>query len=247
MIKEELGLNPINTGIYASIGLIYMMESSLTYIQSGDIVVVTPEYHHFYGTFAYGDEQLLRTVMDVSPSDKMKLRKEQWLNFVFYLPRYAFSKFAPYEYFNVTESNLYGVNSFNEYGDHDTHWNLRKQPFLPSKPITEQFNYLVLNELYDFSKKLEEKGAFLFIAFPGFQAASFENNRVQIMKLEEELKKKDFSLLGTPERYMMPDSLMFNTSYHLSKEGVDYRTQLLIDDIKNNESLKRILNNKKIK
>jgi hypothetical protein len=29
----------------------------------------------------------------------------------------------------------------------------------------------------------------------------------------------------------MPDSMMFNTPYHLLKTGVDYRTQLLIEDI----------------
>lgn len=29
----------------------------------------------------------------------------------------------------------------------------------------------------------------------------------------------------------MPSSFMFNTPYHFTKQGVDYRTQLLIDDL----------------
>lgn len=30
----------------------------------------------------------------------------------------------------------------------------------------------------------------------------------------------------------MPDSLMFDSPYHLLKKGVDYKTQLLIEDLK---------------
>ena len=29
---------------------------------------------------------------------------------------------------------------------------------------------------------------------------------------------------------MIPDKMMFNTPYHLNKNGVDYRTSLLIED-----------------
>lgn len=238
MIKDSLGLNPINTGIHASIGLIYMMDNTLPYIQSGDIVVVAPEYTQFYGVDAYGGEELLRTIMEISPSDLIKLRKEQWANIIRYIPKYSISKFKPTEYFNVKESDIYGVNSFNEYGDVYTHWKLQKQKFSPWGYISGQFNYSVINQLYKFKKKLKEKGAVLFVTFPGFQSASFEKNRTQIMRIEVELKKRDFSLLGTPERYIIPDSLMFDTPYHLSKKGVDYRTQLLIDDLKKQECIK---------
>ena len=68
MIKDSLNLNPIDTGIHGNIGLIYMMDNTLPYIKSGDIVVVSPEYQEFYGTVAYGKEELLRTIIDISPS-----------------------------------------------------------------------------------------------------------------------------------------------------------------------------------
>ena len=48
MIKDSLGLNPVNTGLHASLGLKYMLDNTYRYIKKGDIVVVAPEYEHFY-------------------------------------------------------------------------------------------------------------------------------------------------------------------------------------------------------
>jgi hypothetical protein len=39
-------------------------------------------------------------------------------------------------------------------------------------------------------------------------------------------------VMGSPERYVMPETLMFDTPYHLIKKGVDLRTELMIEDIK---------------
>ena len=38
-------------------------------------------------------------------------------------------------------------------------------------------------------------------------------------------------MLGYPERYKIPNNMMYNTPYHLTKEGVDLRTQRLIEDL----------------
>lgn len=232
MIQDALNMNPINTGIHASIGLIYMMDTTLPYIRYGDIVVVIPEYVQFYGTYAYGGNELLRTVMDVSPSDLSKLNQKQWQNILKYFPKYALTKLMPNEYINVKEDDIYGVNSFNKYGDVYTHWQLEKQEFESENSIDKPFNTLVINELYNFEQKLLKKGAIMLVSFPGYQSSAFAKNRQQISRVEAELKKKKFALLGTPEEFMIPEDLMFNTSYHLTKEGVDYRTMLLIDYIR---------------
>ena len=74
LIKDSLKLNPINAGIHASIGLIYMLSNSLEFIKKGDIVVLVPEYQQFYGDAAFGSEgeELTRTIFDVNKS-KFKL------------------------------------------------------------------------------------------------------------------------------------------------------------------------------
>ncbi len=233
MIKDSLGVNPINTGIHASIGLIYMMDNSINYIRSGDVVIISPEYEQFYGNFAYGKEELLRTVCEVnSLHDAKQLRKQQWLNIAEFLPVLSFSKFKPSEYLNIKRNNIYSRNSFNQYGDVYTQWDLKQENFASDGPITDHFNNNIIEELHKYKIILQEKGAILFITFPDFQSTSFNKNKAQIAKVQSELKKNGFLLLGNPEKYKMPDSLMFNTPYHLLKVGVDLRTRLLIEDIR---------------
>jgi hypothetical protein len=232
MVKDSLGMNPINTAVTAGLGLIYMLDVTERYVRRGDVVVVAPEYAYFFGSFAYGNESLLRTVMDVSRSDLRLLRIQHWVNLVRYIPRYSFSKLKLSEYYLIKGADVYGVDSFNKYGDVDYHWDLPQREFEPFKPDSKPFKYSVIEKLSDFEKRIKAKGAVLFITFPGYQDISYENRKERIVKVEEALKKKGFTLLGTPERYKMPGSFMFNTPYHLTKQGLDYRTQLLIDDLK---------------
>ncbi|GJM34354.1 MAG: hypothetical protein DHS20C18_33550 [Saprospiraceae bacterium] len=232
MVKDSLGLNPVNTGIHASIGLIFMMNEALPYIRRGDIVVVAPEYDHFFGTFAYGKEELLRTIFDVDRSGYKNLKVRQVLNIIGFLPKYSLTKFNPLEYFDLDESDVYSVHSFNQYGDTYAHWGMQPQIFDAYKQITGDFNDAVVEELVQFRVALEGKRAKLFMTYPGLQRVSFQNSIDQINKVDEALKDKGFSILGTPERYIMEDSMLFNSPYHLTKKGLDYRTKLFIEDYK---------------
>ena len=232
MIKDSLDLNPINTGIHAGIGLIYMMESTLPYIREGDIVVLVPEYSQFLDDNSYGGLELFRTIMDVKKSDLFKLNLKQFFGILKYFPNYALSKMNYHEYFNVEESDIYSVDSFNEFGDVNAHWKMKKQDFYPIVKNSENLNYSVFDEIVKFERKIKEKKAILFISYPGLQKTSFENLKEEIKNIEKIYKENNFIILGTPERYMMPESMMFNTPYHLLKSGVDLRTSLLIEDIK---------------
>jgi hypothetical protein len=70
------------------------------------------------------------------------------------------------------------------------------------------------------------------LTFPALQQTSFELEKEKIKAIEKELRKRDLLLIGTPERYVIPDTLIFDTPYHLTKTGVDLRTRLLIEDLK---------------
>jgi hypothetical protein len=232
MIKDSLFLNPINTAIHASIGIKYMIDNTLDYIQDGDIVVLVPEYTHFYRSLNFGSEELLRTILDVDLIKIKHLNSHQILNIIPFIPKYSLTKLAPTEYINVKENNVYSVNSFNQFGDTYTHWGLQQQDFFPYGPIKDEFNYEVIKYFEEFSFAVKEKGGILLVSFPGFQETSFNNSKEQILKVEQELLNSNLVVIGSPNRYKIPDSLMFNTPYHLNKNGVDYRTKMIIDDIK---------------
>jgi hypothetical protein len=69
------------------------------------------------------------------------------------------------------------------------------------------------------------------VSYPGFQDKSFYKSIDIIREVQKEYER-NFTVLGTPERYMMPDSLMFDSPYHLTRQGVERRTKLLVEDIR---------------
>jgi len=249
-IKDSLNINPINTAIHASIGIKYMLENTMEYAKKNDIIIIVPEYSHFYRDWNEGSNELFRTIFDCN---KMKLRLlnlRQIYNCLPYTRSFILSKFNIYEYLNVQESGVYSVNAFNKYGDVDAHWNLgdRHNEFIPNKPIDiTKYNPKVMIEIKNIANKLQEKGCILFISYPCFQESPFNNSREVIRKIEEEYQANGFTVLGTPQKYMMPDSLMFDAAYHINKQGVERRTKLVIEDLKivlnNIDSLKILKKN----
>ena len=234
MLKEELGYSPVNTAIHASIGLDFMTDSVIDYVRPGDILIISPEYSQFYGRYTYGGEELLRTVMDVDRNAIKILNLNQWLNILEFLPKYSFSKIKPSEYFfqRTEKIGIYQRRSFNQYGDVYIHWTLRNEKFEPYPRIEGKFNSRTIEMLLEFEKKIDEKGAVLYLTYPGIQDKTYWILEDQIKLVEEELILAGLNILGTPVRYKMPEVLMYNTPYHLNREGVEYRTSLLIEDLR---------------
>lgn len=232
MIKDSLKMNPINTGIHAGIGLQYMIENTLRYVKKGDVIVLIPEYEHFYLDYNSGSEELLRMAFDVDIANLQFMNIWQMENIVSIMPKYATSKLNPTEYFNVVESDVYSVNSFNNYGDAVAHYGMPKRDFPATQNFKDEFNSDVIEKLKKFQLEIERNGAKLIVSYPAFQDISYANCEKKIKRVQKEYEINDFSILGTPERYKCPDAMMFNTPSHLNKQGVDHRTKLFIEDFK---------------
>lgn len=230
-IKDSLRLNPINTAIHASIGIKFMIDNTLPYIRSGDVVVLVPEYTHYFRSLNYGSEELLRTILDIDINEIKHLNLNQVANMISFLPKYGLSKFKPTEYLNGGDSEIYSVNSFNQYGDTCTHWNMEKREFPPLKSLRGSFNPDVIKYFEEFDIAVKSRGGTLFVSFPCLQESSFKNSLTSIKKVDKELLKSSLIVIGSPDRYMMDDALMFNTPWHLNKKGVEYRSALLINDV----------------
>jgi hypothetical protein len=237
ILKDSLKLNPVNMSIHGSIGLKYMLRNALRFIRKNDIVVVSPEYQQFYGDNADGKKELLTIVFDVSPDTRHLLDFKQSISLLKSLPDYCVEKFDPFAYQrrkrDTVETGIYGKLSYNSYGDACKHWGVPRSPVMPMT-IDGELNENVFELLDDFRKQTELKQAKLFITFPGYQDMSFKQSVPQINLIEKRLRADAFVLLGTPERYKMPDSLMFDTPYHLTYPGVKLRTNLLVADLKKN-------------
>ncbi|MGI4750400.1 MAG: hypothetical protein ACRYFB_07190 [Janthinobacterium lividum] len=235
-IQDSLPIHPVNTGIHINIGLKYMLENTLPYIKQGDIIVISAEYQQFYGDLADGEAELFSLVTDIVPQSRKLLDYKQYFKLIQLLPQFAQTKLQPrflfLKYPLDTIVGRYDRKAFNHFGDATAHWKLPAENPKPYATITASFNNDILQKLIQFKDAIRQKKAQLYITFPGYQASSYKNNITQIKQVQQKLKDNSFILISTPEEYMIPDSLIFDTPYHLTKKGVDLRTNLLIKDLK---------------
>ncbi|WP_107827315.1 hypothetical protein ABZR88_17815 [Mucilaginibacter yixingensis] len=235
MIKDSLHLNPVNTGVEATLGLKYMLRNALRYIKPGDIIVVCAEYNQFYNKFMDGQYELLPIIFEVSPDTKNLLDARQYCSLLTYAPSYIASKLNPLSYwvrFDNNATNVYGNKAFNAYGDVYLHWTQPSEQVSPYGAITGNLDKDTFTELRQFEAELKQRNARLLISFPPYQQRAYDNSPNQIALIAQKLKDNHFELLGSPQSYLFPDSMLFNTSYHLNRQGVTRWTNQTISNLK---------------
>jgi hypothetical protein len=231
ILRDKLQRQPINYGNHVNLGLMYMLADVAPYVQKEDIVILAPEYIHYYGRMAYGREELLRTVIDVDGFNVRGLSWQQINSIYRFLPKYCLQKFFPNEYFNVYFGSVYIANSLNSFGDVISHWN-QPQPKSPKDdPSVTTYNTEVMPAIESFAKQVTQRGGYFLITFPGIQENFFNQIREQAQYVYQQYKERNFCILGYPERYIIPDTMIFDTVYHLTKAGMEYRTNLLLADL----------------
>jgi len=180
--------------------------------------------------------ELFSLVTDVAPQTKNLLDYKQYLKLIQLIPEFAQTKLRPrfmfYKFPKDTIVGVYDRKAFNAYGDAVVHWKFPGENPKPYPAINESFNNDALQALVNFKNAVAQKKAKLYITFPGYQYSSYKVSVDAIKQVQQKLKDSGLMLISTPKEFMMPDSLMFDTPYHLTKKGVDYRTGLLIGDLK---------------
>lgn len=253
VIEEQFNYPVVNMGIHAGIGLRYMILEAKPYLKKGDIVVIGAEYEQFVvnGTF-YGQGTLPPLLFDIHKADYKKLDLKSTL--------YLFSQIVYYDLTKIrafvgsekkhekidtiynkevienhkifTTENVYARDGFNKYGDIMSHWNLE----FPNHVINEKHTInLPSDEVFDFlsnfKKEMDNKGIKVIFVPPPYHVDCFKRNQKNIMKIAKKLEEYHLDYIAPPKRYSFADSLFFDTMYHLTKKGVDKRTQYLIEDI----------------
>jgi len=232
LIKDSLEYNVINTGIHAGLGLKYILEDIGPKLKSNDICIIIPEYEQFYGAAPYGSEQLLRMIFDVSLTNAKKLNWSQIKIIYRFIPQYVKSKLVIKNYYRSTLIIPYRHTAFNEYGDAYLHWDRQKVDY-KTHPMKDEgnFNYDFFNYFVSYIHELEKKGIIVYISFPGIEEISYSHNGL-INGVYANLQKSDIKLLGTPEDFTIPESMTYDTPYHLTRKGIEKRTNALIHFLK---------------
>lgn len=238
IISDTFHIPVVNMGVHAGLGLEFILNDIKNYIKKGDVIVLMPEYEHFYTDNYYGEMELVSYIFDVDKSAQKTIEPQQWQHLIKYLPTYSAKKIKNYIPSLLSKSSpvvdIYHKESFNEYGDAYLHWTLPNQPFLEAKQNTgkEQLNTIVIEKIKSFKQLANTNGCPFYIFPPVIDKISYDHQSTMINKITEELKNNQIAFEVNPLNYRYEKDLFFNSYYHLNKKGVEIRTLQFIQELK---------------
>jgi len=234
-ISDSLKLDVINCAIHAGYGLKYIIDDVKPFIKKNDVVVLIPEYEHYLNDAFWGQTALLESI-NVYPNNINKLDYRQSLTLVKKIPRHALKKIMVFPFSLIkkkVQGGPYHRSAFNKLGDITAHWEVAKKASFERKTIEGPINEESIHYIKEFSNYLALEECSLFISFPSLCRNSFNSSQAIINSIFENIKETKIPYLGSPDRYSFPDSMYFDSYYHLHKEAQLKRSNLLIEDLKN--------------
>ncbi|HJV77756.1 MAG TPA: hypothetical protein VJ602_05175, partial [Paludibacter sp.] len=240
-IEDSLHMPVVNMGLHAGLGLKFMIDEVKSSVKKGDVVVLSPEYHHFFGNnLLDGEKVLVALLFDVNRKDLKYITFSQAIHLIPFTVGYSVSKLMRKE-MDVMDENVnnefeknYKRNSFNKYGDEVMHWNYPNQSIhqMAGTTASESISLSTLDLIRNFDHSLSSRGARLIVIPPAFMHSSFIGYANVIDKIETGLKEQHTPFAIKPASFAFPDSLFFNTVYHLNRQGVEERTDSIIQLMK---------------
>jgi hypothetical protein len=241
LVEAEISMPVVNLGMHAGAGLRFMLNHSQDLVREGDIVVLSPEYAHFYdrspSTYD-GQDELLTMVLDVYPAARGDLSLDHWLALSRYMPNYVGNKyFSFFRYWLKPKTRkgkftVYMRDQLNAWGDVVGHLPGKNQPFPAVGEEQFEVDPRVLPHLNRYAEALREQGAQVYLTPTAFQASSYRNTQATVEAIEHAWHEKvDIEVLGNPWRYRFPDDMFWDSPEHLNRHGRELRTKYLIADL----------------
>jgi hypothetical protein len=242
LIHAKTNLPVVNMGLNGGLGLRYMLEEVKPDIGPGDMIIISPEYEHWYGSLLDGDLNLL-WVMQIRPAFiKFLSSRAQLAILLKYLPEFMQEKFL--ELLPAKPDPVYNRAAFNQYGDFVNHLTLSAPAHLNGikRLEDEAYNPQTPAVIRAFTAFAKQRGASVVYMFPPLAQTqfAFKDNQQAIQHLYTEIKKlPDLTVVGTPEDFVFPDNLFFDTVYHLHAAGRTIRSERVVT------TLLEVLHNKR--
>lgn len=225
-ISDSLGVNVQNTAVHAGIGLRFMLDEVISRVHEGDVIVIMPEYSQFYKVYEGKDSgPLTDAVVYSGPKAWKLLNVTQLGNVLGGIPSHILSRSDKVG----TDKWTYSALNFNEWGDESAHWS---EPAPGAKnPVTLAVGKVNDKFLDDFAGKIEalhNRGCEVRLFWPITIRSNYEANRKAIAEISNALGRRGISFDSAPDALVQPDSLAFDTPYHINGEGVQLATDGLI-------------------
>lgn len=225
-IADSLGVNVINAGLHAGVGIKFMLDDVAEYVREGDVVVIAPEYQHFYQSI---DPQTLAIVQSIAGWEKMRLLDMSQVKEILRgLPAVVYHRPDKAEYYEY-----YNLQSFNEWGDVSRHWmdSTCIKPIPVTTAIEAPFDENVSRH---FITKLGEikQSATVCVIPPVCRQSAFDAMGKAPSEVEHFLLENGIPFIVHPQEHVLDNNYALDTDYHMNARGVEMFTTMVIDELR---------------
>ena len=221
-LTKNVGVLTLNSGIHASVGFMHFIKNVEDAVDKNmDLIVISPEY----------------SIID---GDSFFSRTKEFCEIALYVRR-SF----PLECIGYTSAKLLGILStidrfsgeyrrdgFNDFGDYI---NRKQGKNMIGKTVDDVCDGWTIKDLESryvpFMKKLERRG-FRLLYVPTFVPANACKSPEKVKKFHKILKENFGVKQKENVQLLFDDKYFYDTSYHLTHDGVNLKTKIFEDHIK---------------
>jgi hypothetical protein len=234
-IGKKMNRCGFNLGVHAGLGIIFMVNQVMKLAKPGDVIVVSTEYYLSEAEIPL-KASVIQSMPDLAPyfeidgTQIIALRFEMFSKWFYDRARRIQATVGEGKMSVLRKDNnqYYRKNGFSPYGDYVLHLNQARPWGIFTTYDYEKKDYSTEIACLNKLKSLENKGVKVYYAFPAYVDTDFEKNQIALRDFEKQLRKGLlFPILGRPDDFLYPDSLFFDTAYHLGKTGREKRAETM--------------------
>jgi hypothetical protein len=255
-ISDSLHMPVMNMGLHLGLGISYCLSETEMVAKKGDVVVWSFEYYKTDKSAINGDNVIKAITYHALPEiyDYLSWKdKAGFLQFKYFYYQGLNKRLHKIyreaaklisgpgdSYPNEADSSMfeYKRTVFNKNGDIYTHLYVKPEnSILRNKSADYEIKegYAEEIELMNAcATRLKNKGVKVYYFFPSFAQSEVEHNRAKLDTLEYEYKKMLVApVINSISGSAYPDSLFYNTIFHLNTVGREQNTRKIITLLKN--------------
>ena len=232
-IQNSFDLPVINMGLHGDVGLRFMLNEVQPVLREGDIVLLFPEYEHFYEISLDGLPRELGSVVKFCPECLSAVNTPgQLLNLAAGILQTSEGDLLRMIRRPEKPDHVYSRQAFNQWGDVVSH--LEKADKLrPNNHVYEievSSAHPAIDLLNSFYESENGINAEIFFLFPAIPIDEYKAQEAEFLAVHDLiLSDLKIPILGTPQDFVYPEDFFYDTVYHLNRVGRDARTDHVIE------------------
>ena len=240
-IEEEIELPVVNLGLSVGLGMDFIVNEIIDVAGEGDIIIFSITFFEnidgMYSLKRHTAQHFPKAnrYFSFNLSEEFTIHSRRLRDNLIAAAYTMMGRSSPsVETNNLFESeSIYIRSGFNRYGDFTGHYGLPQVDVLDQRFTFEYIEWKGIDELNRLHREVEKKGAQLYYIYPAYPFSDFERNREVLTRFDEDMRNGlTFPILGDIEDSLYPETLFFDTAYHLQREGVIDRTEYFIELIR---------------